>query len=64
MTRNWFMLVPSAAASFSTAAFKEIGNRREKVETLVVIYESSSMLQAGSIPLSRIEADSSGNPSD
>jgi hypothetical protein len=37
MTRNWFMLVPSAAANFSTAAFKEFGSRKEKVETFVVM---------------------------
>ncbi len=36
MTRNWFMLVPSAAASFSIAAFKESGSRNEKVAAFAV----------------------------
>lgn len=37
MTRNWFILVPSASAMRSTAAFSEIGNLNENVETLGVI---------------------------
>ena len=39
------MLVPSAAASFSIAAFSEIGKRREKVDTLVVNFLSPAIVQ-------------------
>ena len=38
------MLVPSASASFSIAAFSEMGNRSEKVDTLVVIFLSPVIL--------------------
>ena len=39
------MLVPSASASFSTAAFKESGSRNENVVTFVVNLVSSSTPQ-------------------
>ena len=38
VTRNWFILVPSASASFSIAAFSETSKRSEKVDTVVVIF--------------------------
>ena len=37
ITRKWFMLVPSAAAGFSIAAFRESGSRNGNVATFVVI---------------------------
>ena len=43
MTRNWFMLVPSAAASFSIAAFSDSGSRSENVVTFVVMSRPSLM---------------------
>ena len=47
ITRKWFMLVPSASASFSIAAFSETGKRSEKVDTLVVIFLSPLVLPPG-----------------
>ena len=48
ITRNWFMLVPSAAAIRSTAAFSEMGKRKENVDTLGVISLSPVMLPPAS----------------
>ena len=42
------MLVPSTVASFSIAAFKEVGKRREKVVSFVGIFLDPAILRAAS----------------
>jgi hypothetical protein len=43
-TRNWVTLIPSAAASFSSACFSDTGRRNENVVTFVLTFESSTTL--------------------
>src|SRR5436190_22179164 len=62
ITKNWFMLVPSAAASLSIAAFRESGSRREKVATFVVIFVPSLALLLVLTPQFRIGLEFPHNP--